>query len=86
MNHYLKTINPYFEMSWKRLKTFEIRKNDREFKVGDMVQLQEFDSETNKYSGRELIGSIDYILNDFPALKKGYVVFSLTFIYRQGEK
>ena len=34
--HLLKTINPYFQDVWDNKKTFEIRLNDRDFKVGGM--------------------------------------------------
>lgn len=39
--HYLKTVQPYFDAIDQGLKTFEIRKNDRDFKVGDILVLLE---------------------------------------------
>ena len=35
--HILKTINPYFQDVWDNKKTFEIRLNDRDFKVGGWI-------------------------------------------------
>lgn len=74
--HRLKTVQPYFERCWQCSKTFDVRKNDRDFQKGDTVYLQEYDAETNTYSGKELRCTILYVLHEFAALEKGYVVFS----------
>jgi hypothetical protein len=42
MKHELKTINPFFTDIMKKVKNFEIRKNDRDFKIGDILVLKEF--------------------------------------------
>lgn len=76
--HKLKTINPYFNRAWLQEKTFEVRNNDRDFQKGDIVYLQEYDNDTNAHSGRELKCTITYVLNEFAAISKGYVVFSFT--------
>lgn len=73
--HQLKTINPYFTAVLEGLKNFEVRLNDRDFKVGDEVRLQEYDLQTNEYLGREVRAEITYILKDYEAIKPGYVVF-----------
>lgn len=73
--HRLKTINPYFEEIRQGVKKFEVRLNDRDFNVDDEVYLQEYDPETNKYSGIEIRADIIYVLKDYEAIKKGYVVF-----------
>ena len=39
MIHALKTLPEYFEAVWENKKTFELRKNDRDFKVGDYLAL-----------------------------------------------
>jgi hypothetical protein len=78
--HKLKTIQPYFNRCWEQEKTFEVRVNDRDFQKGDNVYLQEYDNETNTYSGRELYCTITYVLHEFPAITKGYVVFSFNVI------
>ncbi len=74
--HYLKTASPYFERSWLNSKTFEIRNNDRDFQKGDTVYLQEYDPQNDTYSGRELRCTILYVLHEFHALERGYVIFS----------
>lgn len=39
--HVLKTINPFFYLAWHGFKPFDVRKNDRDFKVGDKIVLQQ---------------------------------------------
>ncbi len=75
--HELKTVQPYFERSWENTKTFEVRKNDRDFQSGDDVKLMEYDSAYKKYTGRELYGTILYVLYNFDGLADGYVAFSV---------
>ena len=78
MTHALKTWPEYFKKVKSGEKNFELRKNDRNFKVGDKVLLQEYDPETEKYTGEEIDFRIGYIL-DLTAfgIKKDFVVFSL---------
>ena len=41
-NHYLKIEPKYAQLRREGKKHFEIRKNDRDFRVGDMLHLQEY--------------------------------------------
>ena len=52
MTHALKTEPPFFKHVVEGSKSFEIRKNDRLFKVGDKILLQEYIPEANKYTGQ----------------------------------
>ena len=76
--HKLKISPEYFEEVFKRNKTFEIRKNDREFKTGDKVVLCEY--KNGKHTGRSVEREIGYILENFHALDKEYIIFSLLII------
>ena len=80
--HKLKTVNPYFKKVWNRKKLFELRKNDRNFKVNDKLILQEYDSKTEVYSGREIHCKISYIVKDCPdyGVLNGFAVLSLSSI------
>jgi hypothetical protein len=60
--HILKTWPEYFQAIWTDDKTFEYRRNDRDYKEGDKLILQEYDPKTNKYSGREIECNAGYIL------------------------
>jgi len=43
--HRLKTVDPYFTDVAVGRKTFEVRKNDRGFRVGDVLVLEEWHPE-----------------------------------------
>ena len=60
MIHELKIQSEYFVAVNNKTKTFEIRKNDRDFKVGDKILLREIDS-CGKYTGRMSWWEITYI-------------------------
>lgn len=60
IKHSLKILPRYFNEVAGRRKTFELRKNDRDFNVGDIFVLREFDN--GAYTGRYFIGSISYVL------------------------
>jgi ASC-1-like (ASCH) protein len=75
MKHCLKTIQPYFGEVENGTKTFEVRKNDRNFKVGDILFLQEFDGKA--LTGKEETRVVTYVLKDYPALRSGFVVLGI---------
>ena len=77
VKHYLKTLPEYFRQVAIGSKTFELRKNDRDFQVRDIIFLEEWD---NEYTGRVLELEITYILSKFKGLEEGYVILSVSFI------
>ncbi len=52
--HTLKTWPGPFRLVKAGLKKYEIRKADRDYAVGDVLVLQEFEPETSTYSGDQL--------------------------------
>ncbi len=72
--HVLKILPEYYEPVSEGIKKFEIRKNDRDFKVRDYIVLREWDGK--RYTGKYYTGRISYILDDPDYVKDGYVVFS----------
>ena len=77
-HHYLKIKPLYYRAIAKGLKNFEVRYNDRNFKVGDMLHLQEYlDGE---YTGREILAEVTYIMDDPTFCKEGYVVMAIKVI------
>ena len=75
--HSLKTVQPFFSQVKNGTKTFELRRNDRDFQVNDEVYLKEYDLETNSFSGQELRAKITYVLKDWTGLEDGYCIFSI---------
>ena len=73
--HELKLEQPFFDDVFYRRKEFEVRKNDRDFQIGDRLKLIEF-----PFIGRQryVLKDIKYILegNQF-GIEKGYVVLGL---------
>ena len=61
--HKLKTWPKYFLDVREGVKTFEFRKNDRDFKVGDFLLLQEFDPFTKSFTGNEVWVKVTYKLD-----------------------
>ena len=79
--HVLKLRSEFFEDVVYERKKFEVRKNDRDYKVGDKVIFREYGCWG--YTGKEITRYISYILTSeqFPdGLKEGYCVFGLTRI------
>lgn len=76
-HHYLKTETEYYQAIEKGLKTFELRQNDRNFQIGDMLYLQE--TVNGVYTGRELPQKeVVYILEGGKyGLQEGYVIMQL---------
>lgn len=81
MIHDLKISPKYYDAVLNGYKTFEVRKLDRPYNIGDTVILREFDYKDLDYTGRMNIkAEIRYILtsNDFPdGLQEGYGILGL---------
>ncbi len=77
-HHILKTWPAPFSALVTGKKKFEFRKNDRDFKAGDVLRLDEFDPLTKKLSGRSLFFDVPYVIYG-PEFKipKDYCIMSL---------
>lgn len=78
MQHELKTLPDPFEATRQGIKKFEFRKNDRKFRVHDVLLLREWDPTSEQYTKRELYTRISYILRgpEF-VVPEGYVIMSM---------
>ncbi len=76
MIHALKEHPQHFEDVLEGRKLFEVRKNDRDFRVGDLLALNEYDIYSG-FSGRCCLVYVDYILNDSEYCKDGYVIMAI---------
>jgi hypothetical protein len=72
--HHLKTETEYFQAVDNGLKKFELRKNDRDFQIGDMLYLEE--TVNGIHTGRILSPKeIKYILHGGKyGLEQGYCI------------
>jgi hypothetical protein len=75
--HKLKILPKYYEKVLTGEKTFELRKNDRNYKVGDKLILEEHHLYSS--SGRAYLCRITYILKDCSeyGLKDGFVILGI---------
>lgn len=91
MLHELKILPEYYDAVANGIKTFEIRKDDRNYKVGDTLRLREFDEDDiyssiwathSNYTGRESWVIITYVfdLSGFIETDENYVVLGIKVI------
>lgn len=82
MTHELKTWDAVFDALVDGRKTFELRRDDRGFQVGDTLRLREWAPERAAYTGRELSVVVDYLLRAglFPGLEPGFVIMGFALV------
>lgn len=77
--HDLKTHPKPFQALWDGFKWAEYRKNDRDFKEGDILHLREWSPRTGKYLGRVLDRRVTYVGSGF-GIPDGYCQMSLASV------
>lgn len=73
--HDVKLGATFFDDVKTGRKTFELRKNDREYKEGDTIVLHEY--KDGATTGRTITKKIVYMLEDFTGLEDGYCILGL---------
>lgn len=76
--HELKTVQPFFDEVSLGRKTFELRKNDRDFKFGDILILREWSPTMENYMGNDIVVRVTGVLDQFVGLQQGYCILSIT--------
>ena len=74
--HAIKIWPDYFMAVCFKRKTFELRKNDRNYTPGDHVVMREWDPMTRKYTGQKIEATIGWITET----NGDQVVFSLIHV------
>jgi hypothetical protein len=89
MKHELKTLPAYFDRLEDGSKTFEVRRDDRGFQMGDELWLREYDPDRcvahnirhtrcAAYTGRELEFKVGFVFKAGVGVDLGgYVILSL---------
>ena len=75
MIHELKIAPEHFRAILSGEKTFEVRVNDRDYRTGDFLALNEYLE--GGYSGKCVLVQVPYILSDAIYCKDGYVIMSI---------
>lgn len=73
--HDVKLGTTFFDDVKTGRKTFELRKNDHEYKEGDTIVMHEYKDGTT--TGRTIEKKIVYMLEDFTGLEDGYCILGL---------
>jgi hypothetical protein len=76
----VKCWTSYFEQVRSGAKAFEARAADRDYRVGDLITLLDFDPRAQTFTGWEITRTITSSLaeGEHPAVSPGHVVFGLS--------
>jgi len=87
--HELKCWPEFFEPLFDGLKTSEIRLNDRDFQVGDMIEFREWSPTINAegYTGRQCTRLVTHVLQPWVGggIEPGHVILSLWRVQVNGQ-
>lgn len=76
--HQIRLAKDYFNDVAAGVKSFELRKNDRGYKVGDILELLEFSEGRN--TGRLIRAEVTYILEDYTGIEDGYCIMAIKVV------
>lgn len=80
--HQIRLASSYFDDVAAGIKTFELRKNDRHYRKGDVLELMEFAEGRN--TGRLIRAEVTYILEDYTGLEDGYCILAIKVVEVNG--
>lgn len=78
MVHELKIHPQYYKDVLLGLKKVEIRLNDRDFKEGDTLVLNEYCPKEQKYTGCQVKRKVDNVYKGLPGVLSNYVVMQIS--------
>lgn len=76
-HHAVKSCPDQFRLARDGIKQFEVRKNDRGYKVGDILILQEWDNEKKHFTSNAISCRIEFILQGEFGLPKDLAVLQI---------
>lgn len=76
--HDLKIDHHLFDDVLNNHKKAEIRKNDRDYQVGDVLTLKQTKpGDRTQYTGKAIVRLVTHVLKDYPHLAHDYVMLSI---------
>jgi hypothetical protein len=78
--HKLRTWPRFFKAVSEGYKTFEAQKDDRNYSQGDTLILQEYDQLENRYTGREQVAKVTFVLRKYKGLVPGFCIMGLRLV------
>lgn len=76
--HTLKSWPAFYKAIAHELATFDLRKDDRGYQPGDIIEFEEFRPGVGEYTGAKTTRRVAYIFRDFDGLTPGYCILGLT--------
>jgi len=73
--HEVKLATLFWDDVVSGVKSFELRKNDRGYKQGDGLKMQEYAG--GNYTGRYILADIVYMLEEYTGLQEGYCILGV---------
>lgn len=73
--HYIRLAATYYDDVKAGVKTFELRKNDRDYRTGDILEMNEFADGRN--TGRVIRCRVTYMLEEYTGLTDGYCILGI---------
>jgi hypothetical protein len=83
MQHDIKCWPEHFEPVSRGVKTVELRLNDRNYQVGDVLHLREWEPMEYAYTGRSLHVIITHTVSGVGWLTPGYVALGIRIATRR---
>lgn len=80
--HFLRLAATDYDDVATGKKPFELRKNDRDYKTGDILELNEFKDGRN--TGRVIRCCVTYVLEGYTGLTDGYCILGIKVLQAQG--
>ncbi|CAM2902826.1 DUF3850 domain-containing protein [Flavobacterium frigoris] len=78
MKHELKIYPEHYRNVLLGLKKVEVRLNNRNYQENDLLLLNEYDPNKQKYTGGQVIRKVDFIIKDVAGLAHNYVVLQIS--------
>ena len=73
--HQIRLASMYYDDVASGRKSFELRKNDRDYHVGDRLEMMEFNN--GRHTGRNIKADIIYMLEDYSGLEDGFCILGI---------
>ena len=75
--HYLKIWPQYYAETAQGEKFAQLRKNDRNYQIGDRLVLQEYDPKRSVYTGLEITCHVTDLIEKCEGLMDGFCILSI---------
>lgn len=80
--HQIRIGTAFFDDVCSGKKSFELRKNDRGYEQGDILEMMEFTN--GKYTGRSVKVIVTYMLEDYTGLEEDYCIMAIKIMCVRG--